>query len=178
MQEINRSLYGQVYDIVLDAENNLLIVLYEVYLVTVLNNNQKYESYYTFEPKESYIPEDISLEINNLKNKGYLSSTKYENQMNLIVYTSFPNLKIAKDCKVLEKIYDEVIIDGVLYLVPYTLYIDMSTGERYLKRTGTKVPYDKLNYLTELGFINIINSSISKDLSLISKENKRTIKLT
>lgn len=146
-----------IYDIDLDQEGKLVVVLYERKLVS-----KNGETLNTFEIIETYCPENISEEIINLKNKGYKKSVSYNPNMPFTNFSYIKNIVQFKTCKLLELLYEEVIINNVVHLALYISFINMNTGNITTNKTGSILPYSDLENLLELGYKPIYESAFYK----------------
>lgn len=170
----------KTYDIVINANNELQLDLYDVSLVNKIVNN-KYSSYYSFKLTNEIVLDEISLSeyIEELKKESIKSIIRYipSDFLTLAggIKNSFRALLLPFSYELLEQVYDEVIIDNVCYIHLYITYVNVRTGEIKALKTKDFGSYslEKEEFLKQSGYKHIGNSFLGNYLdTLNSKEEK------
>lgn len=168
----------EVYDVVVDNKE-VCLNFYEVYLERDKSNN----AYYHFELIGKEHPEDIENTIKHLRGLGYWPSTLFGSNMTSVQSLNpLVNAKLMLlngSCKILEKVYDEVIIEGVCYVVPYIVYIHMNTGQmRALKIGAMQTSSEELiQELEQQDFHSLSSSILIDSLDNLDCNRRKSIKL-
>lgn len=132
------------YDINLD-ELGLRLDIYRSGVQNRKNAQGKVESKRFFDLIDSiYLEstEEIATTIKRLRDMGYLSLTNLENKSfdNIICNKPFNDLKLLKlkkKYKVLKKVYEEKVVDGMCHLVTYLVVINMLSGTQKIMPMGS-----------------------------------------
>lgn len=134
----------KAYDIVLDENNKLEINLYGVDVV-----GDRRESAYQFNCVES-VPvneENIRSWILSLRQRGFFSASKIVpnvfpvNEGNLLY--SYRSIFLPLEHKLLEKVYDEVNVDGTLHMFIYITYVNVNTGKLFTLKINDLSEYSE-----------------------------------
>ena len=167
----------RAYDIILNGVGQLIVIKYKVLEMQDENRNVSRRFIFT----GYFEPDDIENYIGSLKSERYCSMNQFkESNINLISCNPLINFKLlllSKNHKVLEKVYDEVIIDNVCYLNVYLFYINMNNGKTYVINTGLVGVYNDvvIDYLNTFGYKHIKESSLYlyvnelKNVSVLTK---------
>ena len=169
----------QVFDVVVNENNQLQIDLYKVELNR--RNKEQKQDYYRFTLLDSLPMEvdHISDTIQSLNEQGIQSYIEYDPSNFFIplvnVGYSFRALTLPFSHELLETVYDEVIIDDICYLYLYITYINVKTGEvKALKVNNMGMfSFEKEKLLKECGYKHIGSSFLGNFLiTMNSKEEK------
>jgi len=159
----------KTYDIVLDDNNELAIDVYSA--KTVRDGKEANYLYGIFAT-----PEDIRKYISDLRKEGAFSLTRLQPTDFRIIDGSIPyniqSLILPLRHKLLEKVYDEVIIDGVCHVFTHVTYINVYTGEIFsLKVNDLGIYSEELeSSLEENGYKHIGSSFLGKYLDGINSQ--------
>ena len=166
------------YDFHINDSHELAIHTYKVGLENkkVLN---KRRSYYVFYPYQ----EELSIDhLNTLKKDGYIPYHNFDNDNQIEICNINPvidlKLKILNiHHKLLERIYDLVIIDGKSVVFTYLTYVNIFNGNMYMMNMGMLDYYNEsiINHLDELGYIDVANSSLSDIMDNININSKKDV---
>ena len=130
---MKKEIENRAYDIIINGANQVVILKYKV-LDTEYRDHHKQRNYYR---KYLYlgmeIPDDIEASICHLQSLGYLHINHFK-PADFNVLTNHPLVQIklmllARNHKILEKVYGEEIVDDINHIVSYITYVDMRTGE-------------------------------------------------
>lgn len=168
-----------LYDIILDDYKNIAVNLYGASVVTIEENGNK-RSKNVLNLVDTIYPGDLCECINDLKMKGYISYQKLSNEWsNIFVSNPLINAKILfmqKNNKLLEKIYDFVVVNNTVYLYTYITYVNYVNGKIFALKTGNfniSFSDDLAEKLGNSGYVSIGASYLAKYLvNLDSTVNK------
>ena len=156
-----------IYDIEV-IEGKIVVTLYEAFLVN-LEQNGKVKSFYNFQLTDTLYTDDLEELIRNLRNEGFESANVFEKEyLNEIIIPNY--LKsvqltfLAKNMRIIEKVYSEEKIENESYIYTYIVYINMKTGAKYVLPIGNIGAKNEvlMRKLEIYGYVNIIDSSINQ----------------
>ena len=175
------------YDINLDDNLDIRVDTYGVDIETKMIDGKKRSSF-IFSLLNSVVPDNVEEYIKKLKEKGFISYKNFgDNSFKSIIKNDpLKDLQISLlnfKHKLLEKVYDVVIIDNVHYIFTYLIYINVNTGKKYMINLGNLglsnenlIMYLENNGYKSLGssllfdYIDYINIKNNKPLELVRKK--------
>lgn len=167
----------KTYDININENNELVIDLYNVNI-----RREGKNSFYDYNLLQSFLttPEDISTKILNLSQENNVFSsirinpTDFHLDEGNAFYTLYSNILPLKN-KLLEKVYDEVIIDVVCHIFLYVTYINVFTGEiSAIKVNDLGIYSQELeSYLEKKGYKYIPNSFLGNYLNNLDSQKSK-----
>ena len=163
-----------VYD-VLSEEEGLKLVKYQTEIIS-RSENGKNKSFRRFNLIDSSYPENMTKEIQNLRSLGAISVLElpimsFDTVLSTKVMGNFRLMLRSRTHKILEKIYEEVIIDNQAVISTYIICINMKNGKRLVEHMGY-IPYSQNNItkLTENGYKYIADSELINYLDSLSNK--------
>lgn len=174
-----------VYDIIVNDNNELQLNLYNVSLINRRVNKKKI-SFYSFELISENVLDISSLPscIEKLRKEKITSKSSYTPSDFLAlaggVKNSFRALLLPISHKLLEQIYDEVIIDNVCYIYLYITYVNVKTGEVKALKISDFGSYslEKEEYLNQSGYKHIGSSFLGHYLDTFNSKEEKPFSLT
>lgn len=170
----------RAYEIIVNKDNQLEVNLYKVELIREDNN-----SFYSFTLLNTIPVLDGHLKpiIKKLKEKNYISTTRFKASNFACPYSNskyaIHSLILPIHHQLLEKVFDEVIIDNMCYINLYITYVNVNTGEvKSLKVGELGVQNEaKETMLEQLGFKYIPDSYLGNYLDEMDSYNKKPFEL-
>ena len=152
-----------VYDIELNAANALTVLKYVVEDILKIENG-RYIPYRTFKFVDAVYPNDIESTIQTLQQSGYIDVNHFcipnmlATSINPLVQTKL--MLLGKNHKLLEKYYQEKVVNNVCFLEGYITYINMKSGEVSTMKVGNYGIYaeEKLKLLENSGYKHVSES--------------------
>ena len=167
------------YDIILNYANFLTIVKYRVIDSEATDKNGKKEYFRKFLYIESEVCDDIEKRISELRKQGYLYINRFRYfSFDIMATNPLVNTKLMlleKDHKLLEKVFQEEIVNHVTYLTTYITCINMKTGKISFVKVGKFDVYslEKVDELKKLGYKYILDSFYYAHTNLLDESRKR-----
>lgn len=168
------------YDFHINDFHQVMIHTYYVGIENKYEGNKRRSSY-VFKPYEEQL--DIQ-ELDTLKRLGYVPYHNFGYDNDVTVCNKKPLLDIKLKLltirnKILERIYDIVIIDGKSYIFTYITYVNVNSGEHFMLNMGKFDLYaeDKIANLEQLGYVDVFNSSLFAHIDYIDIHQNKTLSL-
>ena len=127
------------YDIVLTDDNKLEVCTYSVELVRDKENN----TFYSFNVIDSYFVDDfnnLQVIIENLIQQNYFCVSRLEPTSFILnegnAFYNMRALLLPYENKLLDKVYNEVILDGICHVFVYVVYVNFNTGELFVVKAN------------------------------------------
>lgn len=147
----------QVYDIELNNANVISVLKYRVEDVsTYVEGKSKTERHFLF--KGADYPENLEEAVEILQNNGYIDMQSFASdnidEMFLNTVVRLKLMLMGRNYKLLEKYYQEEIVDNMCILDKYITYVHMQTGKIATMKVASlglytpkkKVELDKAGY--------------------------------
>lgn len=156
----------KAYDIVLTAENTIEVNTYDVEVYRDKEKNPFYHFEFINSQKVENVnslPEIIeSLKQNNYFSISKLKPTSFNLEEGSVLY-NLRALALPYNNKLLEKVYSEVVIDGMCHVFVYVTYVNVLTGELFALKANDLGMYSKEleENLERKGYKYITNSLLS-----------------
>jgi len=171
------------YDIVLTDDNKLEIIRYSVELIRDKENN----AFYHFDFVDSQDVEDFNnlpTIIQNLKQRNYFCVSRLEPTSFILEEGSaFYNMRallLPYGNKLLDRVYDEVIINGICHVFVYVVYVNYNTGELFVVKANDMGIYSENleSNLEDYGYKFIRNSLLANYISDIDLTKAKAVSLS
>lgn len=167
--------FSYCYDIVLD-KLGVRLDIYNSEVKTEVNSKGKLVSYRTFDILFSGYPENLALDIQLLREADAFSITDVENDSftGLVCKNPLVDLKVHKfkrKNKILQKIYEERVVDSMCIIYLFVLMINTSTGALKIVPMGNLglTSEAKEEKLKEHGYEHITDTCLMNYLDAIEK---------
>lgn len=170
----------QTYDIILNEYNQLEVKLYQVDLI-----REGKKAFYRFTLINSISVMNDNLEeiVKTLKLKNAISIIRFDDSDFSCEFSNsryaLYSLFLPMQHQLLEKVFDEVIIDNCCYINVYVTYVNVNTG----KISSLKVKdfglfaEEKEEQLKRLGFKHISNSYLGNHLDEMNSFSNKPFQL-
>ena len=161
---IDKEPFDLVYDVVLD-EKGIRVDRY-VSNIVKMNIKGKSESVRTFELLGQQYPQNLPDKIKKLKeNKEFPSTHFFKDDFENIYphnLVSMYKLPFLTNCRVLEKLYADIVINDTSYICTYVIYINMKNGNIFLMPMGIYSIYsaEDVEFLVNNGYKYITDSNL------------------
>ena len=168
------------YDIVLTDDNKLQVVTYSVELT---RNEEKY--YFDFISSQDVDDfNNLPAIIQNLKQENYFCVSRLEPTSFILEEGSaFYNMRallLFYGNKLLDKVYNEVIINGICHVFVYAVYVNYNSGELFVVKANDMGIYSEEleKGLEDYGYKFIGNSLLNSYISDIDLTKSKRVSLS
>lgn len=168
------------YDIVVNEENNLEVNIYKVDLI---REGKKTFYRFSFIKSIPVLNGELNPIIKKLKVNDVVSIIRFKDSDFSCEFSntkySYQSFFLSTNHQMLEKVFDEVIMDNICYIHIYITYVNVNNGEvKALKMDDFgQFTEEKETILKQLGFKHIANSYLGNYLDKINTSNKKPFTL-
>lgn len=125
---------NRAYDVVLSETNDFIILKYVISDEERIDKQGSHRYYRTFRNLMPEMPNDISSRIQELRNEGFIEFNRFQQDMDFDVFSPNPfvDFKInflKREHKILEKFYQEEVVDNLCLIGTFISYINMISGQ-------------------------------------------------
>lgn len=150
----------RAYDVVLNDANALTVMKYRVEDALKIENG-RYIPYRLFHFIDVEYPNNLAFTLQELQNSGFIDVNQFQIP-NMLAVSTNPLVQtklmlLGRNHKLLEKYYQEKIVNDVCHLEGYITYVNMKTGEVSTMKVGNYGVYadEKIRVLEETGYKHV-----------------------